>query len=85
VLHEVQHALADRESFALGSNPDEEPAMLRRDGRRAPRLPERTRQELEQAKSDLEWHRKNTPGFAGSEAEQRLRDFIDVVESEKLE
>jgi hypothetical protein len=83
VLHEVQHALADREGFALGSNPDEELAMLQKDARRAPRLPERTRQDLEQAKSDLEWHRQNSPGFVGSEAEQRLRDFIDVVESEK--
>jgi hypothetical protein len=82
ILHETQHGIADREGFALGSNPDEELAMLQRDARRAPRLPERTRQDLEQAKSDLEWHRKNTPNFGGSKAEERLTDFIDMLDND---
>jgi hypothetical protein len=82
LLHEVQHGLSTREGFALGSNPDEELAMLRREVRSTPRLPGRTSQELEDAKADLEWHRKNTPNFGGSDAEERLTDLIDVLESD---
>lgn len=82
VLHEAQHAMSDREGFAMGSNPDEELAMLQRDAKRAPRLREQAQQELDRARTELAWRRQNAPGYAGSEAERRLMDFIESVEGE---